>query len=127
MTTYGTPRESTALARIAALVPGADVIDPATRYRDSAHWRRDWPRLLRKLSAVVVFGARDGTVGAGCLHELADAWRVATLVLMLDDAGECRQLASLEVCDVSVRTSLRVAQLVPGRPVNLARAIGDLR
>ena len=74
MTTYGTDLERAALARIGELVPTAKVVDPAVRYRDSAHWLIDWPKLLPTLAALVVFGDVDGTIGTGCLHELVDAW-----------------------------------------------------
>jgi hypothetical protein len=58
MITYGIPREAKALARIAALAPGAEIIDPATRYSDTVQWQHDWPLLVPQLAAVVVFGMR---------------------------------------------------------------------
>ncbi|HXY27311.1 MAG TPA: hypothetical protein VEH82_03450 [Acidimicrobiales bacterium] len=68
MTTYGTPREARALARIAELAPHAEIVNPAARYRDSAHWQADWPRLLAHLSGLVVFGTGAGPSGRGAFR-----------------------------------------------------------
>jgi hypothetical protein len=118
MTTYGSPREAKALARIAALAPGAEIVDPANRYRDTAHWRRDWPELVPRLSAVLVFGDSHGAVGTGCVHELADAWRLGVPVAMLDGRGTCRQLIGLRILSERRRNAWRAAVLVPGRPMH---------
>ena len=92
MTTYGTPREARALARMAELVPDTRIINPATRYRNTSHWQLDWPRLIPQMTALIVFCDKDGAIGTGCLHELTDAWYDGIPVAMLDDQGECRHV-----------------------------------
>ena len=124
VTTYGTDLERTALARLAELLPGATVIDPCDRYRDAEHWLEDWPALLPTLSALIVFGAPDATVGTGCLHELADAWWCGMPVAMLDRAGALRHLVGLRMIADADRDRFRTATLVPGQPMDLAPLIG---
>jgi len=120
MTTYGTPREARALARIASLAPGAEIIDPAARYSNTAHWQHDWPRLVSQLAALVVFGDRGRTLGTGCIHELADAWWQGVPVAMLDADERCRQVVGLRVFSERIRTAWRAGALIPGRPLVLA-------
>ena len=114
MTTYGTPREARALARLAELAPYAEIIDPANRYANNEEWRADWPRLLPLLAALIVFGDRGGAIGTGCLHELTDAWWRGIPVAMLDDQGGCRHVAGIRVLSTRVRTCRRTGFLVPG-------------
>ncbi len=114
MTTYGTPREARALARLVELVPHADIIDPAIRYASNDEWQADWPKLLPQLAAVVVFGDRGGAIGTGCLHELVDAWWRGIPVGMLDGSGQCRHVAGIRVLSSRVRTGRRTGLLVPG-------------
>ena len=114
MTTYGTEREATALARVAELAPHAEIVNPATRYRDNAHWQSDWPTLLPRLAGLVVFGDQAGAIGTGCLHELTDAWWRGIPVAMLDGRGACRQVAGFRVLSLRVRTCGRTGFLVPG-------------
>ena len=127
MTTYGTDLERAALARIGELVPTAKVVDPAVRYRDSAHWLIDWPKLLPTLAALVVFGDVDGTIGTGCLHELVDAWWQGVPVGMLDDQGLVRRVSGLRLLPDVTRDNCHTAFLVPGRQANLSRLAGTLR
>ncbi len=114
MTTYGTARESTALALLSELMPEAQIINPATRYRDNAHWKRDWPKLLLRLAGLVVFGDSEGTIGTGCLHEMADAWWHGMSVTMLDCGGACCDVMGIEVLPQEVRTALRAGILIAG-------------
>jgi hypothetical protein len=119
MTIYGSQFEAKALARIAALAPSAQIIDPAVRYQSTAEWRRDWPRLVGRLSAVLVFGDRQSSVGTGCILELTEAWRLGVPVAMLDGRGACRHLVALQVLSERERSSRRTAILIPGRPMHL--------
>jgi hypothetical protein len=123
MTTYGTAIEAFALGRISELVPGATVVNPATRYVDSVHWQTDWPRLLPTLSCLVVFGDEDGSIGTGCLKELANAWWLDIPVAMLDGAGVAHRLAEMTVRPDQMRDPCRTVSLVPGRRVDLALLI----
>ena len=60
---YFTGHERACLNALAALLPAAEIINPAGRYRTSAGWLRAWPRLLSTLAGLVMFGEVDG-VGA---------------------------------------------------------------
>ncbi|MHB1774989.1 MAG: hypothetical protein ACYCU7_03215 [Acidimicrobiales bacterium] len=123
MTTYGTDRETSALAALAELLPDVELVNPAGRYPTANSWLQSWPRLVVTLSGLVVFGDHDGTIGAGCVKELADAWRLQIPVAVFDD-GRCRQLTGLRVLPNDVRSGLRTAVLIPGRRVRLAEMIG---
>ena len=127
VTSYGTDVERRALDVIASWVPGARVIDPAIRYRDTAEWLDDWPILAPTLAALVVFGDGDATVGTGCLSELADAWRHGIPVAMLDAAGLFRRLSGLRILPDAVRDRFRTARLVPGGRVDPGRLLAVSR
>jgi hypothetical protein len=58
---------------IATLLPGVVLVDPVVCFASSAEWLRAWPSLVRRLAGLVTFGDADGTIGAGCLREVADA------------------------------------------------------
>jgi len=111
---YGTAHEAACLDAIAGLLPEAVIINPAGRYRTSAGWLRAWPRLVRTLSAVVLFAAEDGTIGTGCLRELADAIRAEVPVAVLDDECQLRELVALELLPADSRSALRAAVVVTG-------------
>ena len=72
MTCYGSPHEVACLDALRKLVPGV-LINPAEVFASSAEWLVSWPRLIRRLDAMVAFPASDGTVGAGVVRELLDA------------------------------------------------------
>jgi hypothetical protein len=126
VTTYGTGRERDFLARLAALVTPAQVVDPAARYRSSVDWLSDWPGLLPTLTGLVVFADADGTIGAGCLRELTDAWRLGLPTALLDDHGDLRHVSNLRILPPRCRTGLRMAVVVGGRRFNLAAACDQL-
>ena len=71
MTTYGMGIEAFAIARIAELLPGVDVINPATRYMDSEHWQTYWPLLVPTLSGLSCSETRTGPSGQGA----SGSWR----------------------------------------------------
>lgn len=104
------------LTVLAERFPGAEIVNPATRYRSSAGWLRAWPRLLPTLSALVVFADGDGCIGAGCLHEIADACRVGVPVALLDD-GVLQELVSLDLLPPGERGARQTALPVGGDPI----------
>lgn len=114
MTCYGTDHERDRLAVLAERFPGAEIVNPATRFRSSAGWLRAWPRMLPTLSTVVVFADEDGCIGAGCLVEIADACRLRVPVLLLDDAGILRELVSLNLLPPGERDAWQAAWPVGG-------------
>ena len=129
LTTYGTPREASCLRRVATLLPGVELIDPARRYSSDEGWRRAWPRVLRQLSGLVIFTAADGTIGAGCLREIGDAW-AARLPVALLHRRRLYEVGALVVAETQLRSPRRLATVVPGRPYapgELAEAIRTRR
>jgi hypothetical protein len=121
--TYGTARERDCLATLKRLLPEVEIYDPAGRYRTNKGWQGAWPRVLTTLSGLVVFGTRDGTVGLGCLREIAGARRFGLLVAMLDHRCHARAYAGLAP-RTRAPTSRRAAVLVPGKPVDLRDLLG---
>ena len=120
VTTYGTDRERDALDRISDLVAPAQIVNPAVRYRSNADWLADWPGLPPTLSGLVVFADADGTVGAGCLRELTDAWRLGIPTAFLDDHGQLRHVSALRIVPPRHQTAVRMAVVVGGRRFNLS-------
>lgn len=125
VTTYGTARERDALARIAGLVAPAQIVDPAARYRSNADWLADWPGLLATLSGLVVFPDVDGTIGAGCLRELTDAWYVGIPVALLDDHGDLRHVSTLRIVPAGRRGPARLAVVGGDRRFDVASELGQ--
>ena len=121
MTTYGTPLERSAIARIEKLLPDAEVINPATRYGGKVDWYTDWPILLPRLSGLVVFGDENGSIGTGCLTELADAWWRGIPVAMLDGKDRPRELVAMTVQPNLNRNSLNALALVSGQTIELSQ------
>jgi hypothetical protein len=114
MTAYGTDHQAACLARLAELLPGWELVDPAPRYRDSAGWLRGWPRMLRTLSAVIVVPDQHGLIGAGCLRELADAVWAALPVVAFEPGASLAELIGVELLEPERRSSLQAALLVLG-------------
>jgi hypothetical protein len=103
------------------LLPYCDVFDPAARYRSEHSWRRAWPRVLVSLAGLVVFAAEDGTIGCGCLRELADAIAYGLPVLALD--GESLyELEGVRLLPPSWRSARRTGGLVLGAVIEPAEA-----
>jgi hypothetical protein len=127
VTTYGTDREQDALARIGYFAAPTQVIDPATRYRSTEDWLADWPELLSTLSGLIVFADADGTIGAGCLRELTDAWRLGIPAALLDDNGDLRHVSTLRIVPACHRTALRMAVVVGGRRFDLSSVLAPPR
>lgn len=123
ITSYGTDHERAYLDALAALLPGAEIFNPAGRYRTSAGWLRAWPRVARTLSALVVFGNEEGSIGVGCLHEIADAIRLGVPVAVLDERRQLCELAGLDMLAAQERSAFRAACIVPGDPWLLPAAV----
>jgi len=102
---------------LAALFPDDLLLNPAEMFATSTEWLIAWPRLVRRLDAMVAFPATDGTVGAGVVKELLDAvvYRIPVAVL---DGGALVELAGVDMLGHRQRTALRVGRLVTGRRVS---------
>jgi hypothetical protein len=120
---YGTARERDCLAALRAVLPEAELYDPAGRYRTDAGWLRAWPRVLPTISGLVVFGTRGGVVGVGCLREIDDTHGAGLPVAVLDHRCHARTYAGLAL-PARAATSRRAAVLVPGGPVDLRELFG---
>ncbi len=117
ITVYGTDHERACLDTLAARFPGAEVFNPAGRYRTSAGWLRAWPRVVRTLSALVVFGDEDGVVGIGCVHEVADAVLLGVPVAVLDEDHHLCELEGLIMLPAADRSPWRTAWVLCGDPL----------
>lgn len=122
MATYGTPWAAHHVARLVELLPGVEVLDPEHCGWDTNDaWHSGWPGLLATLAGLVVFGAPDDTVGAGCLVELADVIAARLPVAALDiEAHPERglvELAGFELLPATERTPSRAARLRSGGPM----------
>lgn len=116
MTSYGTGHEAHMLAHLVANFPEAEVVNPSARgWVSDAEWLAAWEALLGDLDLLVVFAAPDGTIGAGCLREVADALARCIPVLALDNDGQLRAFGGLSV-DEPVPRPRSIGRLVLGEP-----------
>ncbi len=111
MADYGTPHASACIDTLAGLLPGVRLIDPATVYANDAEWRRSWPRLVRALSGFVIFGAEDGTIGAGCIRELADAIALRVPIAGFAMGYGLREIGGLDLIDGGSRSGRQAGTL----------------
>jgi hypothetical protein len=115
VTCYGTGWAADAVGRLHAALPGCEVVDPETVGWDSnTAWLTAWPALLAGLDALAVFAADDGTIGAGCLHEIADAIAKGLPVAMLDPDRGLAELAGVRLLPGEERTARRALRLRAG-------------
>jgi hypothetical protein len=115
VTCYGTGWAADAVGRLRAALPECEVVDPETVGWDSnTAWLTGWPALLAGLDALAVFAADDATIGAGCLHEIADAIAKGLPVAMLDPDRGLAELAGLWLIPAEERTARRALRLLAG-------------
>ena len=119
MTSYGSQHERAALKAIRRLLPNVRVLDPSSLYVSPGHWLAEWPTLAPTLRLIVLFGDETGSIGAGCIREVADALCLGVAVLVLKE-GELRELRSLRLLPLSRRTRARTAVPVAGPAIDLA-------
>jgi hypothetical protein len=124
VTTYGTLHEAACLDALAELLPGSDLVDPATIWTTSAQWLDAWPAMVQTLAGLVVFAAVDGSVGAGVLREVADALAFGVPSAVFEErpgrgaVPGLFELAGVELLRPENRSPQRVGVLVPGDPVD---------
>jgi len=111
MTGYGTPHAMASLHALGELLPGARLIDPGMVYTSDAEWQRSWPRLVRTLGGFVIFGEPDGTVGAGCIRELADAIALGVPMAGFDLGRGLREIAGVDLINADCRNGKRAGTL----------------
>jgi hypothetical protein len=118
MTAYGTPHAAACLDALAGLLLGARLIDPATIFASDVEWLASWPRLVRTLGGFVMFGAEAGTIGAGCIRELADAIAFGVPIAGFDLGRRgLRQISGFDLIEVGRLSARRTATLQLGRCV----------
>ncbi len=124
MVSYRSEHERTCLDTLAELFTHAEIVNPAERSWTNAGWRRAWPRLLATLSGLVLFADEDGTVGTGCLREVADAIAAGVPVAYLDpDFGLC-ELAGLDLVPAEMRTRASTAWPIAGEQIDPGALFG---
>jgi hypothetical protein len=110
ITTYGTEWAAACLDRLSRLLPDVELIDPERKSWSTRSWLYEWPWVLGGSSAVVVFGDGAGTVGTGCLHEIADALFLG-LPVWAFDGRRLVELTGFEILPEERRTARRAAIL----------------
>lgn len=124
MTSYGTEYEACMLAHLAACLPEAEIVNPSAQcWQTDADWLASWEALLPGLDLLVVFAGLDGTIGAGCLREVADALARCIPVLVLDRRGHLCGFGGVR-CRELVPRPRSIGRLVLGEPVRLDRFVG---
>lgn len=110
----GSPRHLRALRRLRAVLPRAEVVDPAELFVSSADWRARWPGVLAGLDAVVFLTARDGTIGAGVAQEILDAHLRGLPVAHLTAAGKLVPAPGLRLRLLEAGDPRRFARVLAG-------------
>jgi hypothetical protein len=80
-------------------------------------------RPLGELSAVVVFAAPDGSLGAGCLMEAIDAVRIGIPVAVIQQGAGLVELTGLRFLPYRLRTPYRTALVVVGEQIDAAEML----
>jgi hypothetical protein len=118
ITTYGTDWAARHLARLAELLPGARLVDPERKaWATSEAWFAEWSSIVPDLSGLVVFGAEDRTVGAGCLQEIIDAVFVGIPIAALD-GRRLVELRGFEFATEGSQSAQRAATVRAGRRIS---------
>ncbi|MDA8310240.1 MAG: hypothetical protein M0Z46_06440 [Actinomycetota bacterium] len=120
---YGTAHERACLDAIEAAFAGWEVVNPAARYRSDAEWLADWPRLVSTLGALVVFADEEGTIGAGCLREVADAIVHGVPLFTLGAERRLCDLVGLDLVAAGERTPAACARPVAGAWADLSAGV----
>lgn len=115
MSRYGSPYAAACFDALAELLPDDRLLDPSTIFASDAEWRRAWLRLVRVLGGFVMFGAEDGTIGAGCIGELADAMALGVPIAGFDLGRGLQELSGFDLIDTDRRSARRTATLRLGR------------
>jgi hypothetical protein len=124
--TYGTDWSAACLQCLRKLLPNVDLIDPEDQSWSAESWLFEWPWVLGGLSAVVVFGDGDGSVGTGCIREVTDAVFLG-LPVWAFDGRRLVELTGFQLLPEWRRTARRAAVLVVGRPLRLAKVLAQAR
>lgn len=69
---FSTPQYDKVRGLIRRRRSGARLVEPKRLWRNSYEWLRDWPRVLRTISALVFFTGDEGLT-PGVAHEIDDA------------------------------------------------------
>jgi hypothetical protein len=124
MTTYRSEHAAAMLARITELLPAAEILDPeALAWESDRDWLAAWPDVLESLEGIVVFSARDGSVGVGCVTEATDALARSVPAAVLSRSG-LRALEGFRLLSKSERSARRFARLIPGSHVEASEFPG---
>ncbi len=77
--------------------------------------------IVSTLRGLVIFGAEDGTIGAGCIRKLADAAALGIRVAGLDLGRGLREISGFDLIDMGSRSARRTA------PCSSAKALSRRR
>jgi hypothetical protein len=115
LTCYGSVHAEVRLAALCGLLPDVEIVDPeACGWASNADWQAGWPTLSESLSGLVVFAAADETIGAGCLHEIADALALGLPVAAFTDRLGLVELVGTALLPAQDRNPSRAGWLVYG-------------
>lgn len=121
MICYSTPHAAESISGIAKALPGVELIDPEQMgWEADGAWLCDWTDLLNALDGLVVFGAADGTVGAGCLREMVDALACGIPVAAWHPQLHLTELAGVALLPRGSRSARRTAYLAHGASISAA-------
>jgi hypothetical protein len=95
--------------QVASLV--GPVWDLATLFESSTDWLNRWPGLLPTVTRLVLVPDDDGSIGAGCLREIADVLG-RDLPVSLYDGTQLRPWGAVVIRTVSTPSRFRVATVV---------------
>jgi hypothetical protein len=113
MTCYGTTHARSCLDGIARALPACELVDPeALAWTSHEAWLVGWRDILGTLAGLVVFAARDGTIGAGCLREIGDALDARVPVAAYARDGGLMGLADFDLLPEGERTARRYGTLL---------------
>lgn len=126
LTAYGSTTEAMGLDRLAELLPGCQIVNPAGMFASATAWKRQWPRMLATLDGLVVHADGYGLVGAGVVREVMDAI-VARLPLAALADGRLFELSGFDLLGAAALSPARVGYISFGRKLRKGEYLDALR
>lgn len=124
MASYDSQLAARQVARLRALFPAAELLDPEVRaWATDAEWLAEWPGIVATLDLFAVFADEAGYVGTGCVHELADAIGKRVPVVGLGSRGALRTVAGVGIEGGLLPSRARVGRLVLGERVSASEVV----
>ncbi len=117
VSSYGSAFRSQVIETLRARITpvGGAVILPEEQWSNNAEWLSAWPEIVGTLTELVLVPDEDGSIGSGCLREVADALAIRVPVTVPDTVGRRRPWRDVTLVGVADPTPGCVGRVI-GEP-----------